>query len=107
MPAQNGLVEDNPTVLPETKVDEQELITERDMAKFSRTKEFEALESHLKERITFYQSFLPDGRPITEAPTIENWTIANAIIGEFNAVLAAYELARKTVEDHDGQRTRA
>lgn len=103
MAAQNGVIGDDPTAMPQTVVDEQQLTVERNMATFSQSKEYRALKEHIDTRIVFYQSYLPDGRPVEERPTIDNWVIANAVIGEFKAILAAYELARKTVEEHDAR----
>lgn len=85
--------------LPRTVVTDEQLQPEKSMAKFSKTKEFQQLKEYLESRINFYQNFLPDGRPVSEAPTPENWIVANAIIGEFKTVLQTYELAAKAVED--------
>lgn len=102
--AQNGLVGDDfGTLLPETQIDQEQLATEKNMAKFSRTGEYQKLKSHLESRIRFYQQHLPDGRPLPEAADAQQrgnmWLIANAIIGEFTAVLATYEQASAVVEE--------
>ena len=97
--AQNGIVGDNMGMdLPQTQVPKKDLSVEKNMAKFSKTKEYEALKEHLESRIGFYQGFLPDGRPInSQVPTAEQWAIANAIIGEFRAVIDVYESAAENV----------
>lgn len=102
MGAQNGIVGDDLGIeLPEIKVPEQDLTAEKNMARFSKSEEFQKLKEHLEGRISFYQNFLPDGRAIGEnIPSPEQWVIANAIIGEFNAVLGAYEQAREAVDVH-------
>lgn len=87
------------TELPETVVPEQDLSIEKNAARFSKTKEFKALKKHLEERITFYQTYLPDGRSITGDVSVEDWKVANSIIAEFKAVLDFYERSREVVED--------
>jgi hypothetical protein len=101
MGAINGIVgEDFGVDLPEMQVPEQDLTVEKNMAKFSKTAEFRKLKAHFEERIKFYQGYMPDGRAVVESlPTPEQWVIANAIIGEFKAVLSVYEQAREAVED--------
>lgn len=111
MSAQNGILdEDYGTNLPETQLDEQALTVERKLARFSKTSEFQKLKEHLEERIAFYQGYLPDGRAavsLRPSELGEMWIVANAVIGEFQAVLGAYEQARLAVEEQDAQRTRA
>lgn len=86
--------------IPRTVVDEDELLDEKKMARFSKTKEFKKLKEHIESRIEFYQQYLPDGRPIAGVNVdSNNWVIANAIIGEFKAILAAYELANEAVRN--------
>lgn len=91
------------TDLPVTQLDEQVLTNERKMAKFSKSEEYKRLKAHLEERIKFYESFLPDGRDITSSANMveagQNWVVANSIIGEFKAVLQAYEQAKDAVSD--------
>lgn len=90
------------TELPEAKLSNEDLVVEKNAARFSRTKEYQALKEHLEKRVEFYQAYLPDGRAVAEVPKVElegMWIAANAIIGEFKAVLSAYEMARKAVEE--------
>lgn len=98
--AQNGIIGNNSGIdLPLTQVDTQVLDEEKKMARFSKTDEFKRLKEHLDERITFYQTFLPDGRPLNSDVKAENWVIANAIIGELKAIIMAYEQANQVVAD--------
>jgi len=97
---QNAVVSDIPDVeLPETKMQETDLAEEKNMAKFSKSKEYKKLKDHLEGRITFFQTWLPDGKPVKpDQNTTNNWIIANTVIGEFKAVLNAYEQANEVVE---------
>jgi hypothetical protein len=91
--------DDYGTSLPETIVNEDVLMEERKLAKFSKTAEFKRLKDHLESRIAFYQEYLPSGKPILgESVTGEDWRIANAVITEFRAVLGAYEQAKEAVD---------
>lgn len=107
MGAKNALIgEDFGTDLPEMQVSEQDLAAEKDMARFSKSKEFKKLKEHLEERIKFYQTYLPDGRALgSTIPTANDWVVANTVIGEFKAVLGAYEQAREAVENVQRERT--
>lgn len=99
---QHGIIGDENfgTDLPETQVPERDLTSEKNAAKFSRTKEFQVLKEHLESRIEYYQKYLPNGRPLEEdAPSPEDWRVANRIIGEFNAVITAYEQAAEVVKN--------
>lgn len=91
------------TDIPETQVDDTSRAEIANAAKFSKSKEFQALKTHLGERIKFYQTYLPDGRPVQsitdEAEQGRMWITANAIIGEFEAVISAYEQAAKLIAD--------
>jgi hypothetical protein len=113
--AQNAVVGDVPdiTELPQTKVSDQDLQNEKNMAKFSKTKEFKVLKEHIEMRIKFFQGHFPngtsinggmkqDGTPIpspTSAEVADYWRVANLVIGEFQAILDAYENAKKVVDD--------
>lgn len=71
-------------------------------AKFSKTKEFKELKKHLESRIEFYQTYLPDGRPVVSQDDLEQqkgmWLVANTIISEFKAVISAYEQAAELIK---------
>lgn len=99
--AQNGITGDEfGTDLPVTQVDDLALANERNMAKFSKTKEFKVLKEYMENRIEFFQKYLPDGRPLTtKNVTDKDWIVANLIIGEFRSVLQAYEQAAEAVRN--------
>lgn len=101
MNPQNAIIGDiQSTELPESTPDEDSLNEEKKMARFSKTSEFKRIEQHFKERILFYQKFLPDGRPVASVPAKDldgMWIAANAIIGELQGVLDGYELAAEAV----------
>lgn len=104
---QNGIIGDaQATELPEMVPDEASLHEEKKMARFSKSSEFKRIEQHFKERIAFYQQYLPDGRPISQVPAKDleaMWIAANAIIGELQGVLDGYEIAAEAVKDVSGQ----
>lgn len=110
--AQHGIMGEDYGIsdLPQTEVPEQDLTEERNAAKFSRTKEYRRLKTHLESRIEYYQAFLPDGKTVldpekTMAELGQAWVVSNAIIAEFKAVLEAYEQAKETVADADRRAT--
>jgi hypothetical protein len=99
----NGIVGDSFGIdLPEINLDDKELVVEKQMAKFSRTKEFARLKEILEARIAYYQSVLPDGRVLTEVDAKERaaqWAIANVVIGEFKMLINAYEQAAEATKN--------
>lgn len=99
---QNGIIGDITGVeLPQMEVDEKELTEEKKMARYSKSAEFKRIEQHFKERIEFYQRYLPDGRPVSSVPAKElesMWIAANTIIGELQTVLDSYEIAKEAVD---------
>lgn len=101
--SQNSIIGDNYGIdLPSVDVDKDELDEEKRMARFSKSKEFKKLKEIMEARISFYQKALPDGRAITEVDTAERaqmWVVANAVIGEFKMILAAYEDANEVVKN--------
>jgi hypothetical protein len=114
--AQNAITDDNfGTELPVTQIDDALLINERNMAKFSKTKEYRALKEYMEARIEFFQTYLPDGNSINgglsakgeQVPHLDNktiatyWRAANIVIGEFKSVLQAYEQAAEAVKNAD------
>lgn len=102
MGPQNGVVgDDYGTSLPETRMIEEALVEEQNMAKFSQSAEFKRLKDFMEARINHYQKYLPDGRALTEVEEAERgrqWVIACAIVGEFQAVLNEYEQANQAVK---------
>jgi hypothetical protein len=88
--------------LPETQVSSTELMEEKRLAKFSKSREFQTLKERMQLRIDFYKTQLPDGRPLTGVDATERatqWVIANCVIAEFNAVIEAYEQASVAVTE--------
>lgn len=104
--AAHGIIGDDSFLeLPQTVVAEQDLTAERSAAKFSRTREFKVLKTHLEARIVHYQDYLPNGALLSDLSPSElgaRWAVANAVIAEFKAVIAAYEQAAAAVEDASG-----
>ena len=103
--SQNVINDDNFTDIqvPQTQIDEMALQGERNMAKFSKSKEFKALKEYMENRIEFFQKYLPDGRPLkTNTVKPEDWIVANLVIGEFKNVLQAYEQAAEAVRAAQG-----
>jgi hypothetical protein len=99
----NIIIGDNqPTELPQMVVSDEDLQEERLMAKFSRTSEFKRLKAHLEDRIAFYQTYLPDGRQLSDVDRMElgsKWMVANTIIAEFKGIIDAYERANEIVKE--------
>lgn len=95
---QNGIPDLGSFQIPKTEVDPSLLDEQQRMARYSKTAEFKKLREHLEQRIAFYQSKLPNGTEVTVLNSDtqqlgQQWIVANAIIGEFKAIIAAYEMA--------------
>ncbi len=103
MTSQNAIIgEDYGIELTETEVDSNQLIEEKKAAKYSRSAEFKKIREHMEARIAYFQSHLPDGRPVATVPDSERvaaWVTANTIIAEFNAVINFYETANDIVNE--------
>lgn len=103
MGPQNGIIGDSyGTDLPSLQVDKDVLAEEKAKARFSKSKEFKRLKEQMEARIEFYQKALPDGRALTAVDTTERgnmWVIANAVIGEFNMLIADYENAAEVTKN--------
>jgi predicted nucleic acid-binding protein len=95
-----GIIGDNVvTELPETKVEQQSLVEEQKMAKYSRSAEFKRIKQWAEERIEFYQQFLPNGQPVIDTvPTPDQWIAANAIIAELTYLTKTYEQVNDAVQ---------
>jgi hypothetical protein len=104
----NAIIGDNTGVeLPQMQPDEDTLVDEKRMAKYSKSDEFQRIQDYFKERIAFYQKYLPDGRPIITVPSNElddKWVLANTVIGEFEAVINMFAVANDAVEADDKQK---
>lgn len=101
--AQNGIVGDAMgTDLPHAVLPEQGLLEERAMARFSKTREFKRLKTHLEDRIKFFETQLPSAvapeqTGKTNAQLGEDWRVANLVIAELRGIIEAYELAKEIV----------
>ena len=118
---------DEPTRLPETIVPEQDLTEEKNLAKYSQTKEFKRLKQFMEDRIKFYQHFMPDGTRVEGDPKelvvderklvnikvmipnnvspemmIVHWKAACIIIKEFENVLDTYARAQEIIKEKNG-----
>lgn len=100
---QNAIIGDSTgTDLPKMEVDEKQLMEEKRMAQYAKSPEFQKIKAHFEDRIKFYQTYLPDGRPIATIPKTDlegSWIIANCIIGELNTILDVYSQVTQAVED--------
>lgn len=113
MGPQNGIVGDANfgTDLPQAQVDDTAYEEVVKTARFSKTKEFEQLKEYLENRMNYYKVYMPDGVPVvgTKKDMAEmgyTWLIANAVIGEFKAILDVYEQAAETVKNETTRRKR-
>lgn len=94
--------QDLPTNLPETEVADEFLAAEKRLARYSKTKEFQELKEYIEARISFFQTYLPDGKEIRFEDAGDNegwikWVVANNIVAEFRTLLNRYELAKQNV----------
>lgn len=89
------------TDLPEMRLADEELVEEKKMARYSKTKEFKRIQQHCQERIEFYQTKLPNGAEVglDVAPSTEDWRVANRVIGELKLLINMYETAAEAVKD--------
>jgi hypothetical protein len=99
-----GIVGDaNVTDLPETSVDNEQLVEEKKMAKYSKTAEFKQIKDYMEARIEFWKLRQPNGTPMVAKQVtqdmVNDWVVANHIIAEFQAFLSEFENASKAVED--------
>lgn len=115
--AQNAIIGDVGD-MPVTQVPEQVLNEEKNLARFSRSKEFKKLKDYLETRIVFFQKYLPNGASINggtdargnplphmgEADLVAHWKVANLVIGEFKALLDVYENANEVVKNAEKSR---
>lgn len=87
--------------LPQMQIDENTLVHEKKMAKYSKTAEFKRIQEWCEERIRFYQTKLPNGAEIglDVAPSGEDWRVANRVIGELKALINMYEIAQDAVDN--------
>lgn len=79
---------------------------EKQLARFSKSKEYQALKAHLESRIAYYANFLPGGAMYADllaqsnfAEIGEKTVVSQSIITEFRAVIDVYENAAEAVKD--------
>lgn len=102
MQPDNVIMGDNTGIdLPQMQPDEQDLNLEKNIAKFSKTKEWKNLKEHIQFRIDFYQKYLPNGTEVglDVVPTPEDWRVANRVIGELNLLINTYEGVKEAVDE--------
>jgi hypothetical protein len=87
--------------LPQATPDENSLNEEKNMARYSKSKEFKKIRQHCEERIKFYQTYMPDGREIglDFCPSPSDWRVANRVIGELKLLMNMYDTAKEIVEE--------
>ena len=103
MGPQNGLLGDAQGIdLPQMEVNDNLLVEEKKMAKYSRSAEFKRIQAHCADRIEFYQKMLPNGLEVglDYNPSTEDWRVANRIIGEFKLLMNMYDTASEAVRDN-------
>ena len=105
MEKQHGIIGDSfGTDLPQAEIAEDGLQEQRNRVKFSKSKEWQELKAHCEEKITYYQTFLPNGSPIagmSPKQAAEHWTVANLIVAEFKQLIDKYESAAGIVKEAD------
>ena len=103
MQPQNAIIGDSTgTDLPKAQVDEKQLNEEKRMANYAKSPEFQKIKEHFETRIKFYQTYLPNGRPIAAAPKgdLEGmWMVSNLVIAELNTILSTYAQVTEAVEN--------
>jgi hypothetical protein len=102
MEPQNAIIGDSTGVeLPHMQIEDQTLVEEKKMAKYSRSTEFKRIQQWCEDRISFYQIYLPNGAEVgmEVVPTPEDWRVANRVIAEFKALMNSYEIANDAVKE--------
>lgn len=102
MNPENGIMGDAMSIdLPKMEIDERNLNEEKNMARYSKSKEFKKIRDHCNSRIDFYQTYLPNGAEIglDIIPSTEDWRVANRVIGELKLLMNMYDVATDAVEE--------
>lgn len=109
MGPQNAIVGDDSfgTNLPETTPPELDLTVEKNMAKFSKSKEFQRLKEVMEGRIEFHKQYMPGGQPGTQIPFRDlpneerGWRTlaADMVIEELRGIIGAYAEAENIVKE--------
>lgn len=105
--SEHGIIGDQyGTELPQAQLQEEIVNEAKGRARFSKTKEYQELKSHLEERIEFHKKMLPSGKAVMHAQgnnTLtrlgEQWVVANNVIAELQGVLDVYEAAAETIKE--------
>ena len=98
----NGILGDSSGIdLPQMEQNQDDLVEEKKMARYSKTDEFKRIQKHCQERIGFYQKYLPNGSEVAldVRPTAEDWAVANRVIGELKLLMNMYDIATDAVND--------
>jgi hypothetical protein len=100
----NAIIGDESGIeLPQAPENVVDLTEEKNIAKYSQTKEFKRLKGYMEGRIEFFQKFLPDGTALNSLdPSIDlgqQWKLANLVIAEFQAVIDEYDRIKQVVHD--------
>lgn len=101
---QNVLMGDSQAIeLPQAQINEEDIKEERRKAKYAKSKDYQELKGRADARKKFYQTYLPDGRPLTGKESLEElgkmWMVANAVIAEIDLVFTDYETIANVVEE--------
>lgn len=101
MSSQNAIMGDLTLDLPRAAIEEETLVEERKMAKYSKSKEFKRIVAYVEERIAFYQNYLPNGMEVGSGQevTAEDWRVANRVIMELKVLIGQYETASEAVKE--------
>lgn len=103
--SEHGIIGDQYGIeLPQAQLQEEIVNEAKGRARFSKTKEYQELKSHLEQRIDFYKKALPDGTTILQSGYSleklgEKWLVANTIVAELESIIQAYEDAVETVKN--------
>ena len=112
---QNAIIGDDAnygTDIPEYQAENDAAFAEmKKTAQFSRTTEFKALKKKLESRIEYYRRYQPGGsgsdialRDMANEERGWRCLVSDIVISEFEAVIAAYELAYEAVKDEEVRR---
>lgn len=105
MVEQHGIIGDDfGTELPQMQPDQTALDEDKQMAQYAKSEEFQRIRDHFNRKIAFYQTFLPDGRALTEVNKQERddmWLVANIVIAELKLILAEYDNVRESVDGRE------
>ena len=107
MPGPSNVIigdKDEPIKLPQTEVKEEDIAEAQQMARYAESDEYKRVKDFLRDRIKFYQQFLPDGRKpeninVPDEVIASNWKSANLVIKELQQIIDDYDSIRNIVKD--------